>query len=204
MDIAFKTASICGEREAAMELHAHHYYHTFNRSNNNEIVFKSPENYPYFLDKYIAYCSHDLDTVAYCLMPTHFHFLTYVKTSDTDRLRKNLGLLLSSYTKAINRRFGRHGSLFQEHTKSKCIDTDAYLLSLLTYIHQNPVRARLAKRLEDWKYSSYRDYLGLLDGVHSKNEHPLQVKKDIVFSYFSGVAEFERHSSEIIETIEKQ
>ncbi len=205
-----------------MELHTENYYHLYNRSNNNEIVFKSADNYNYFLSKYIKYCSSEVDTIAYCLMPTHFHFLIFVKTNDTDRLKENLGIMLSSYTKAINKKFSRHGSLFQEHTKSRCVERDKYLLSVLNYIHQNPVRAKLVKRLEDWEYSSYRDYIGLLDGGHLRGElhltdahlqggfqlkdghHLLQLKKDIVLSYFSGVEEFKRYSNEMTETDEKK
>ena len=98
------------------------------------------------------------DTLAYCLMPTHFHFLVFVRSEETDTLKDAVGLMLSSYTKAINRRYNRHGSLFQLHTKAKLIEKDDYLLTITAYIHQNPVRAGLVKKLEEWEYSSYREY----------------------------------------------
>ena len=85
---------------------------------------------------------------------THFHLLVRVKSEAIDEAQSAVGILLSSYTKAINHRHARHGSLFQRHTKAKWVDDDRYLLTLLTYIHQNPIRARLVDRLEAWPFSS--------------------------------------------------
>ena len=144
-----------------MDLTPYQYYHLYNRSNNDELVFKSEENYHYFLRKYLHYFQYDFDTIAYCLMPTHFHVLVMVNEPDTERLKKKFGVFLSSYTKALNRRHNRHGSLFQKHTKAKLVDSEQYLMTVLTYIHQNPLRSRIVKNLEDWPHSSFFDYAGL-------------------------------------------
>ena len=165
-----------------MELYQGYYYHIFNRSNNNEIVFKSPENYLYFLKKYREYLESLVVTLAYCLMPTHFHLLVYIASNEIERIQKNIGTWLSSYTKAINKHFGRHGSLFQHHTKAVLISSDNYLLSAAAYIHQNPVVAGLVDKLEDWTYSSYQDYLGMRKGTLPNTE--------IIRTRFSSLAEF--------------
>ena len=81
-----------------MHMFPNKYYHLYNRSNNNEILFKTTENYLYFLKKYRFYLEPLLDTLAYCLMPTHFHFLVYVKTVDTENINFKIGTFLSSYT----------------------------------------------------------------------------------------------------------
>ena len=177
-----------------MDLFPDQYYHLFNRSNNNELVFKSEENYSYFLRKYVHYFQKGFDTIAYCLMPTHFHFLVMVNTKDTDGVRKNLGIFLSSYTKAINVRCNRHGSLFQRHTKAKHVDKERYLITLLTYIHQNPVRAGLVRRLEEWPYSSFFHYAGL------RNDAFLQT--GIVRDYFPTVRDFREFSNQLLENPE--
>jgi len=70
-----------------------------------------------------------------------------------------------SYTKAINKRYARVGSLFQGRFKAILVDKNEYLLHLSRYIHLNPVTARLVKRAEDWEFSSYPEYLGLRDGT---------------------------------------
>lgn len=148
-----------------MELEQNKYYHLYNRSNNHELLFRNRDNYIYFLSKYKKYLSPFVNTLAYCLMPDHFHFSVYVKSNDSITLKKSIGLLLSSYTKAINKSFSRVGSLFQQHTKTKLIVDDKSLLTVISYIHQNPKRKSLVSNLEDWEFSSYRDYLGLRNGT---------------------------------------
>ncbi len=88
-----------------------------------------------------------------------------------------IGILLSSYTKAINKRYGRHGSLFQNHSNAKPVPYDRYLITLLTYIHQNPVRSKLVDKAEDWKYSSYQDYIDIRNGTLPKKELILSMIK---------------------------
>ncbi|MDT3741356.1 MAG: transposase [Candidatus Kapabacteria bacterium] len=181
-----------------MQFYENQYYHLYNRTNNEEALFRSDENYLYFLKKYRFYLDDYLDTIGYCLMPTHFHFLVRVKTFQTQHLEQDgahlqgglhlnqlgglhlpnisktisdkIGILLSSYTKAINRKYNRHGSLFQEHSKAKLITNDCYIISLLTYIHQNPIRSGLTEKAEEWKYSSYQDYIDLRNGTLPKKD----------------------------------
>ena len=58
-----------------MQFETGKYYHLYNRSNNEELIFRTDENYLYFLQRYREYFENDFSTVAYCLMPTHFHLL---------------------------------------------------------------------------------------------------------------------------------
>ena len=75
-----------------------------------------------------------------------------------------------SYTKAINKRYGRVGSLFQGRFRAVCVDRDEYMVHLSRYIHLNPVTAKLVERPEDWEFSSYREYIGLRAGTLPKTE----------------------------------
>ncbi len=143
-----------------MELYRGHFYHLYNRSNNNELVFKSHENYLFFLKKYRFYFESLFTTLAYCLMPTHFHFMILVESSDMKQMQTNIGILLSSYTKSINKYYQRHGSLFQNHTKTVLVQDEGQLLLTTAYIHRNPVRAKFVKKPEEWPYSSYPEYIG--------------------------------------------
>jgi putative transposase len=165
-----------------MEIYPNQYYHFYNRSINNEILFKSKKNYPYFLKKYRHYLDGLIDTYAYCLMPTHFHFLIYVKSDNIFQIQKNIGILLSSYCKAINKKYNRHGSIFQRHTKAKLIPDGSYLLAVLAYIHQNPLHSNLVNNIEDWAYSSYPDYIGKIGGTLPN--------RDILKTYFSSIEAF--------------
>lgn len=179
-----------------MQIHHNQYYHIYNRSNNSEIVFKKHEHYLFFLRKYRKYFDNDLDTIGYCLMPTHFHFLVFIRSENLEIIKKNFGILLSSYTKAINKSEKRHGSLFQLHTKAKHVDDEKYLFTLLTYIHQNSIRSKLVTRLDAWEYSSYLDYVGKRNGSLPN--------KDLILSSFNSVEEFQNFSETMLNNIEKK
>ncbi len=170
-----------------MELITNKYFHLYNRSNNKEIVFKERKNYFYFLKKYRKYISQYVTTLSYCLMPTHFHFLIYVISNETDLIKNNIGILLSSYTKAINKAYKRTGSLFQNHTKTKLITDESYLLTVTNYIHQNPLRLGLVKEIGDWEFSSYRDYIGQRSGT--------LIDTSVIMQKFKSVDEFILFSS---------
>lgn len=160
-----------------MHFEADKTYHIYNRS--NELVFNNKENYLFFLSKVKQLIYPFTEIMAWCLMPNHFHLLIISKANgcvsveekhrpNTQQLSKNIGTLLSSYTKAINKSTGRRGKLFAHNTKAKClndqINNDYLFDTCFHYIHQNPVKAGLCKRLEDWQFSSYLDYLGKRNG----------------------------------------
>jgi len=179
-----------------MIIYPNQYYHLFNRSNNNELVFKSRENYLYFLRKYRHYFDGLIDTIGYCLMPTHFHFFIFIIYENIELIKSRIGIWQSSYTKAINKKFERHGSLFQHHSKAKHVDDESYLITLLTYIHQNPVRSNLVAKAEDWEFSSYRDYIDLRKGT--------LLNKTVVKGIFPTVEELKEFTEKAMIKIEEK
>lgn len=145
-------------------------YHVYNRGNNRQKIFFSEANYWFFIKKIKKEILPCADLIAYCLMPNHFHLLFVVKEHadrDTDRLSRKLGTLQSSYTRAINIQENTTGSLFQQKVKSieissihgHQIEAD-YLTTCFHYIHQNPLKAGIVNKLEEWKFSSYNEYAG--------------------------------------------
>ena len=150
---------------------AGHYYHLYNRGNNRECIFFEADNYRYFLRGVKRYLLPVMDVIAYCLMPTHYHLLARIKTSEVSEtsevsaaVSKAMMRLSVSYTKAINKRFQRVGSLFQGAFQAKPIEHDAHLSNLCVYIHANPVSDGLADTPGDWPYSNYPEWLGEREG----------------------------------------
>ncbi len=142
------------------------YYHLYNRGNNYQAIFFERENYLYFLRQLRKYLWPEaVETIAYCLMPNHYHLLVHLMTDDLSRLMQPFAL---SYTKAINKRYGRVGSLFQGRFRAVRVDRDEYLVHLSRYIHLNPVIAKLVEQPGDWGFSSYREYIGLRAGTLPK------------------------------------
>jgi REP element-mobilizing transposase RayT len=169
------------------------YYHLYNRSNNNEPLFYTRENYTYFLEKIKNYLTPQCSVLAYCLMPTHFHLLVRVQSDNSLFISKQVAVLLRSYTRAINKRYSRHGNLFQQNTKARVINDERYLLTLMNYIHQNPLRSGIAKNLGDWDYSSFRE----LASTGSR----VLADRDFVHKHFKTPAEFAKYSKEIVESV---
>lgn len=189
-------------------------YHIYNRS--NETVFYSRENYLFFLTKVQKLVSPVCNIIAWVLMPNHFHFLieateeSCCNTAEKHRpeiqvLSKNIGTVLSSYTQAVNRQQGRRGNLFAHKTQAKMLNEAYYppsgsnrlagsqidyATACFLYIHQNPIMAGIAMKLEDWEFSSYRDYAGLRNGK--------LVRKDIAFDFIELDFDNFREQSEFI------
>ena len=67
-------------------------------------------------------------------------------------------MVLSSYAKGINKQQRRAGNLFQQNTKAKLLE-GVHPLTCFHYMHQNPLRARLVEKIEEWPFSSFNEYL---------------------------------------------
>lgn len=185
-----------------MQFEKGHLYHIYNQGNNRQKIFFNRDNYLFFLKKMRIYLLPYCDVLAYCLMPNHFHWMVRINAvtvgvalSDTDgsppkkrSINDSIGIMLRSYTNAINKQQKRSGKLFREKTKAECLTEinritpsfynskygttiridnpeDQYSQICFNYIHQNPVRANLVNRETDWEFSSAQDYTGIRNGT---------------------------------------
>jgi putative transposase len=153
----------------------HELYHVYNRGSNKQRIFFNENNYIYFLKKVRKFILPYCEVLSYCLMPNHFHFLIYaveqtIRNKLIGRQEKNVlseGIrnLLQTYTKGVNKQNNSTGSLFQQNTKAKIISNVDHGVTCLHYIHQNPVKAKLVRKMEDWPYSSFADFIGRRNGT---------------------------------------
>ena len=158
-------------------------YHLYNRGNERQKIFFNRENYLFFLKKVKKEWLPYTDILTYCLMPNHFHFMISPNCDACKRvvlkgckthlqcLSKTIGKTLSSYTQAVNIQFQKTGNLFQKKTNAKLLshlnveNTTQALINCGSYIHSNPIEARLVKNSFDWEFSLLRDYAGLRNGT---------------------------------------
>lgn len=157
-----------------MQFQPNTLFHIYNRGNNRQTIFFERENYLFFLRKIRNYLLPHCEILAYCLMPNHFHLLIYadertiqnikIGNKEVNVLSYGFQNLLSSYAKAINKKYQRTGSLFTQNTKAKPLAAtpDGYVC--FKYIHQNPLKANLVQEIKDWEFSSFQDYAGLRNG----------------------------------------
>lgn len=177
------------------------YYHAYNRGVEKREIFLDEEDYFVFLhllkyylspsnqnlihpskdlNKYkvirprpLINLSKEVDLLAFCLMPNHFHLL--IKQSSLDGMTKLLRGLLTTYSMYFNKRYDRVGHLFQGHYKAVMIMDDPYLLHLSRYIHLNPTELSVTgSDPVSYPYSSYQYYLGMKKAVWIRPEFILK------------------------------
>jgi len=148
------------------------YYHVYNRGINSCNLFQENENYGYFLHLFDKYISPVADTFAWVLMKNHFHFLVRIKQEEEinlerlnlrgfgnleglERINKQFSNLFNAYTKAINKRYIRTGSLFEHPFRRIKVEHPDHLKYLVYYIHHNPVHHGFCESMYDYPWSSF-------------------------------------------------
>lgn len=133
-------------------------YHIVIRGINRQNIFEEEEDSERFLATLkTAQEKSGYKLYAYCLMGNHIHLLIKEENEDLGITMRRIG---ASYVYWYNRKYDRHGHLFQGRYKSEVVEDDKYFLTVLRYIHQNPLKAGLVSDIEEYKWSSYREYLG--------------------------------------------
>ena len=133
------------------------FYHIVVRGINHQHIFEDESDYAYFL-KVLSKLKIELvfEIHAYCLMSNHVHLLLKEKClGDISVIMKRL---LTKYVMYFNRKYQRSGALIASRYKSIAVEVDEYFIPLQRYIHQNPLRAGLVTKIEDYPYSSYNEY----------------------------------------------
>jgi putative transposase len=135
-----------------------HPHHVTQRGNGRARTFFSDADYALYRDLLAAHCrAANVAVWAWCLMPNHVHLI--LVPSDADGLRRALAAVHRRYAGVIQARRKRSGHFWQGRFGAVVMD-EAHLAAALRYVSLNPVRARLAKRARDWRWSSTRAHLG--------------------------------------------
>ncbi len=159
------------------------YFHIYNRGNNREDIFKEDRNYHYFLMLMTKYILPVCEIYAYCLLKNHFHLVVKTKEEITSKLiSQSFSNMFNTYSKAINKAYGRSGSLFQDRFSRKKIESEDYLKQLIIYTHLNPQYHGLVPDFRNYQYSSYQSYF---------SENPSNLKREFILSLFDGKSNFE-------------
>ncbi|MBI4685490.1 MAG: transposase [Nitrospirae bacterium] len=143
-------------------------HHITQRGNNKEKTFFDDEDKRFYLDALQRYKDkYKMKILAYCLMGNHVHILAMPEKETS--LARGIGGTNLLYTQYINRKYNRSGRLWQNRFFSSVIEKEPYLWAVIRYIEQNPIRAKLVKRAEDYQWSSARAHvLDIKDDVLSK------------------------------------
>ena len=170
------------------------YYHIYNQGVNNTNLFKTADNYEYFLTLYDKHITPISETIVWCLMPNHFHLLVKIKPltgfetlsgmDDNNKIKpphQYFSNLFNAYTQAFNKMYKRRGVLFQRPFKRKLIDNERYFINLVLYIHNNPVHHGFVENAIEWGWSSCLTCL---------STKPTKVEREFILEQFGGLENF--------------
>lgn len=132
-------------------------YHIIIRGINRQSIFEEEEDNKRFLEILEKYKEKsEYKIYGYCLMGNHVHLLLKIEGEAIEQVMRRI---CGSYVYWYNRKYDRIGNLFQGRFKSEPVEDEAYLLIVQRYIHQNPIKAGLVNSIEEYKWSSYDEYV---------------------------------------------
>jgi len=157
------------------------YHHIMLRGINRSNIFESNQDKDFFLNSmYRARKKSSFKVVGYCLMNTHVHLLL----QESEEIGVSMKRITVSYVQWFNRKYNRVGHLFQNRYKSEPIEDERYLMAVLRYIHQNPIKAGMVKEAGKYHWSSYNEYLKMY------NSKDYLIDGEIIKAYFNSKKSF--------------
>jgi len=181
------------------------FYHLYNRGANKSEIFWSDSDFRKFIELYWFYLYPAVETYSWCLLKNHFHFLIRVRTKEDQSVlykrdhelfqaglfhgklnpatraynaSRQLSHLMNSYTRFVNKKRQRSGTLIQGPIKRKLVADEANFTNLICYIHRNPIHHGIVDNYNNYQYSSYRDITGT---------HPTFIERNKILDRFGGL-----------------
>jgi REP element-mobilizing transposase RayT len=159
-------------------------YHVFSRGVRRERIFLDEDDYHSYVRELRGVgLELGVDVLAYCLMPNHPHLCLQTHGAPLSEFMQRINL---RHARRFNRKYGFSGHLHETPYQALLVEADAYLVRLVRYIHQNPIRGGLVRSARDWPYSSHREYLAASSWL----------AREPVLRRFENLAAFERFVGE--------
>ncbi len=178
-------------------------YHIIFRGLNRQNIFEEESDFIILKDILRKTKEQNAYNIyAYCLMSNHVHL--FIEENQTGDISYIMHRILTKYASWYNKKYMRSGSLFGNRYKSQPVENDGYLLSLLRYIHQNPLQAGIVKEIIQYKWSSYPDYIRRSKNGITDTEFIIEIlsrnKGEARISFIDFHNEIEKDSFDIIDS----
>jgi REP element-mobilizing transposase RayT len=145
------------------------------RGANRQEIFHDDQDCLTFLEILHKYkLKTKVEIYGWCLMSNHVHLLVREGNEDLSITMKRIGV---SFVLYYNWKYETSGHLFQDRFKSENVENVRYLLTVVRYIHQNPLKAGIVERMDEWTWSSCRHYYGTDDELRKLLDHELILGK---------------------------
>lgn len=131
------------------------FFHVITQGINKSYIFEKSEDIKYHIKTmYKLSAQHEIKIIAYCIMNNHVHML--IETYDIKELSKYMQRLNTTYAKYYNKKYNRVGYVFRDRYKTEGIYSEEQLYNCIKYIYDNPVKAGICNRPEEYPYSNYK------------------------------------------------
>lgn len=188
-------------------------YHAYNRGVNKQVIFNDAADYAYFLSlmkrhlsqkvaqdkkgRLIPNYSKQVELVAFCLMPNHYHLLLYLK--EKEGIEKLMRSAMTSYSRYFNTKYKRVGPLFQSNFLASPIFSEPYFWHISRYIHLNPLDIKRPWRSYPYSSLRYFTYEARAEWIHPEHivEYPESAK------YLEFVADYE-DAKEVLDLVKEE
>ncbi|PIS47930.1 MAG: hypothetical protein COT17_00900 [Elusimicrobia bacterium CG08_land_8_20_14_0_20_51_18] len=199
-------------------------YHVFNKSIAGFQIFNTKDDYRRFLETCVYYQNlrkeikfskykvfepesdikalvrkrsfrRKVEIISYCIMPTHIHFS--LKQESHNGISEFMKEVLDSHTRYFNIKHGRKGPLWEGKFKSILVKDDSQLLHLTRYHHLNPVTAFIVSKPEDWDFSSYKEYLNVVEQGICNYREIIKTKPDEYRKFVEDRINYQRELAKI-------
>lgn len=131
------------------------FFHVITQGINKSYIFEKAEDIKYYIKiMYHLTKEQKIKIVGYCIMNNHAHML--IETEEIKELSKYMQRFNTKYGKYYNKKYNRVGYVFRDRYRAEGIYTEEYLYNCLKYIYNNPVKAGICKKAEDYPYSNYK------------------------------------------------
>ena len=131
------------------------FFHVITQGINKSYIFEKAEDIKYYIKiMYHLTKEQKIKIIGYCIMNNHAHML--IETEEIEELSKYMQRLNTKYGKYYNKKYNRVGYVFRDRYRAEGIYTEEYLYNCLKYIYNNPVKAGICKKAEDYPYSNYK------------------------------------------------
>jgi len=166
------------------------YYHIVNRGVDQRVIYKDNEDFVMFLKILCTACQlYRVQLHGYVLMRNHYHLLIETKEENLSKFMKHIN---ASYAIYFNKKYKRSGHLWQGRFKSWYVTDVSYLYTLINYIENNPLKAKIVKNVSEYRHSSYQSFVEIVKPIEC-------LKESFVFQEFPNQKDREEFLQSVVD-----
>ena len=141
------------------------FFHVMSQGINKNFIFEDSIDIKFYIkNMYEIKDKYNVKIIAYCIMNNHVHML--LETAGVENLSKYMHCLNTRFGQYYNKKYKRVGYVFRDRYKAEGIYSEKQLYNCIKYIYDNPVKAEICKKPEEYEFSNYKKIDFIDDGEY--------------------------------------